>query len=141
MSSNQVGERLHHIGFVVASIAPVIESFCRAVGGSNWSETWHDPIQRVRIAFIYPGHPGDFSVELVEPAGLGSPVERFLERSGGLHHLWYEVDNLDETVRATSARGLIMIRRPQPAIAFGGRRVPWFLSRERLLIEYLERAC
>jgi methylmalonyl-CoA/ethylmalonyl-CoA epimerase len=138
MSSNQ-GERFHHTGFVVASIAAVIESFCRAVGGSNWSQTWHDPLQCVRVAFIYPSHPGDPSVELVEPAGLGSPVEAFLEHGGGLHHLCYEVDDLDEAVRGASARGLIMIRRPQPAVAFGGRRIAWFLTREGLPIEYLER--
>lgn len=140
MSSRQVGERFHHTGFVVASIAAVIESFCRAIGGSNWSETWHDPIQGVHVAFIYPSQPDDPCVELVEPAGSGSPVEKFLERSGGLHHVCYEVDNLDETMRGASARGLVMIRRPQPAVAFGGRRISWFLTREGLLIEYLERA-
>jgi methylmalonyl-CoA/ethylmalonyl-CoA epimerase len=141
MSSDQISERFHHTGFVVASIATVMESFCRAVGGSDWSETWHDPLQRVRVAFIYPSYPGDPSVELVEPAGPGSPVEKFLERNGGLHHLCYEVENLDQAVRNASARGLVIIRRPQPAVAFGGRRIAWFLTRERLLIEYLERAC
>jgi methylmalonyl-CoA/ethylmalonyl-CoA epimerase len=138
MSSNQVSERLHHTGFVVASIAAVMESFCRAVAGSGWSETWHDPLQRVRVAFIYPSQPGDPSIELVEPAYPGSPVKKFLERGGGMHHLCYEVDNLDEAVRGASARGLVMIRRPVPAVALGGRRVAWFLSREKLLIEYLE---
>jgi methylmalonyl-CoA/ethylmalonyl-CoA epimerase len=140
MSSNQVNERFHHIGFVVPSISAVMESFCRAVSGSSWSETWHDPLQRVRVAFIYPSHPGDPSIELVEPANLGSPIERFLEHSGGLHHVCYEVDNIDEVLRTASTRGLILIRRPQPAVAFDGRRIAWFVTRERLLVEYLERA-
>src|ERR1700758_1026084 len=139
MSCTDFGERFHHTGFVVTSIAAVVESFCRAVRGSNWSETWHDPVQRVRVAFIYPSHPGDPSIELVEPAGPGSPVEKFLERGGGLHHLCYEVENLDKTVRDGSPRGLTIIRRPQPAVAFDGRRIAWFLTREGLLIEYLER--
>jgi methylmalonyl-CoA/ethylmalonyl-CoA epimerase len=140
MSSNEVSERFHHTGFVVASISAVIESFCRAVGGSSWSETWHDPLQGVRVAFIYPSHLGDPSVELVEPAAPDSPVAKFLERGGGLHHLCYEVYNLDQLVRGSAARGLVMIRRPRPAVAFGGRRIAWFLTRERLLIEYLEEA-
>lgn len=138
MSSNPARQRLHHTGFVVASIAAVIESFCRAVAGSGWSETWHDPLQRVRVAFIYPSHAADPSIELVEPADPGSPVQQFLERGGGMHHLCYEVDNLEEAVRDAPTRGLVMIRRPQPAVAFGGRRIAWFLSREKLLIEYLE---
>ena len=137
MSSNQAWGRLHHTGFVVASIAAVMESFCRAVAGSGWSETWHDPLQRVCVAFIYPSHAGDPSIELVEPADPASPVQTFLERGGGMHHLCYEVDNLDEAVRGASVRGLVMIRRPQPAVAFGGRRIAWFLSPEKLLIEDL----
>ena len=140
MSSDRISERLHHTGFVVESITAVMESFCRAVGGSSWSEIWHDPLQRVRVAFIYPSRLGDPSIELIEPAGLGSPVQRFLERSGGLHHLCYEVDGLDEVVRGASVRGLVMVHRPQSAVAFGGRRIAWFLTRENLLIEYLEGA-
>ncbi len=138
MSSNPVRERLHHTGFVVASIAAAMESFCRAVGGSGWSETWHDSSQRVRVAFIYPSYAGDPSIELVEPADPGSPVQKFLERGGGMHHLCYEVDSFDEVVKGAPARGLVMIRRPQPAVAFDGRRIAWFLSPEKLLIEYLE---
>jgi methylmalonyl-CoA/ethylmalonyl-CoA epimerase len=141
LNTTKAGERLHHIGFVVASIAAVMESFCRAVGGSHWSETWYDPLQRVRVAFIYQVSPDDPCIELVEPAGPDSPVKEFLERGGGLHHLCYEVDSLDETLRGASDRGLVMIRRPQPAVAFGGRRIAWFVTREGLLVEHLERAC
>ncbi|MGA9246839.1 MAG: VOC family protein [Candidatus Acidiferrales bacterium] len=139
MSSSQSDERLHHTGFVVASIAAVLEGFCRALGGTDWSQIWHDPLQDVRVAFIYASHPGDPSVELVEPAGPDSPVGKFLARGGGLHHLCYEVGNLEDVLQGASARGLIMIRRPQPAVAFGGRRISWFLTHEGLLIEYLER--
>jgi hypothetical protein len=41
-------------------------------------------------------------------------------------------------VRDARGCGLVMIRRPQPAVAFGGRRIAWFVSREKLLIEFLE---
>lgn len=88
MSTEQVNERLHHTGFVVPSIAGVIESFCQAVGGSGCSEIFHDPLQNVRVAFIYPRHPGDPSIELVEPADPASPVRTLLEHGGGLHHLF-----------------------------------------------------
>jgi len=133
--------RFHHVGFVVTSIAPVIESFCRALGGKSWSETWHDSVQKVRVAFILPQTEGDPGFELVEPAGPGSPVEDFLEVGGGLHHVCYEVDDLDRAVRDARSLGLIMVRRPQPAVAFDGRRIAWFISREKLLIELLEESC
>jgi methylmalonyl-CoA/ethylmalonyl-CoA epimerase len=140
LTPTPVGQRIHHTGFVVASISAVLESFCRSIRGNGWSQTWHDPKQRVRVAFIYPSHPDEPSIELVEPADRGSPVEKFLEHGGGLHHLCYEFSNFDEAVGSASAQGLVLVRRPQPAIAFGGRRIAWFQSRERLLIEYLEKA-
>jgi methylmalonyl-CoA/ethylmalonyl-CoA epimerase len=139
MCNTQADQRFHHTGFVVASIAAVIEGFCRAVGGKSWSQTWHDTLQGVRVAFIYPSHANDPCIELVEPAGPGSPVAKYLERGGGLHHLCYEVGNFDEVVRAARGRGLVMVRRPQPAVAFGGRRIAWFLTQEKLLLEYLEK--
>jgi len=120
MSDHPLSQRFHHTGFVVASIADVIESFCLSVDGGNFSQTRHDPVQRVRVAFIYPRRSTDPSLELVEPAGPGSPVERFLERGTGCTMLCYEVEGLDEAVRNASARGLVTIRRPQPAVAFGG---------------------
>ncbi len=55
---------------------------------------FEDPIQKVKVAFLSTNSGGG-QVELVEPAGEGSPVSRFLALGGGLHHLCYEVDDLD----------------------------------------------
>ena len=131
--------RFHHVGFVVPSIAPVIESLSRALGAKRWSQTWYDPIQKVRVAFIYPQSETDPSIELVEPAAPDAPVQDFLANGGGLHHVCYEIEDLDRTVRDARSSGLLMIRRPQQAVAFSGRRIAWFISREKLLIEFLER--
>jgi methylmalonyl-CoA/ethylmalonyl-CoA epimerase len=138
MSSEVHLPKMHHIGFVVPSIASVIESFCLSVGGARWSKTWHDPIQQVRVAFIYPSIPGDPSIELVEPAAEKASVQKFLERGGGFHHVCYEVWDLKAELAAATARGVTVIRRPQPAVAFDGRRIAWVVTKEKLLIEYLE---
>ena len=80
-------------------------------------------------------------IELVEPAGENSPVRRFLEASnGGMHHLCYEVAELEESVRAARASGSLLVRPPKPAVAFENRRIAWILTPQRLLIEYLEAA-
>jgi methylmalonyl-CoA/ethylmalonyl-CoA epimerase len=130
--------RLHHVGYVVASIDASLAGFCRSLGGSGWTQTWEDPIQKARVAFMNPRTPGDPSIELVEPAGDGSPVLKFLQRGGGLHHICYEVDDLDQELRDCAARGVTIIRRPQPAEAFEGRRIAWTISGGNLLVEYLE---
>jgi len=138
MSSEVRLPKMHHTGFVVPCIASVIESFCRSVRGSGWSQTWHDPIQRVRVAFIYPATPGDPAIELVEPADDKALVQKFLERGGGLHHVCYEVRDLTGELAAAMARGVTVIRRPQPAVAFDGRLIAWVVTKENLLVEYLE---
>jgi methylmalonyl-CoA/ethylmalonyl-CoA epimerase len=32
----------------------------------------------------------------------------------------------------------VIIRKPVPAVAFGGRRIAWALTKQKLLVEYLE---
>ena len=107
------------------------------MNGSWDGQIFHDPIQRVKVTFLcMPGT--DVQMELVEPAGEQSPVQAFLEKGGGLHHLCYEVKNCDEAMLALRQRGALIVRRPKPAVAFDGRRIAWVLTAEKLLVELLE---
>ena len=137
-SSNPPTLRLHHVGYVVASIDASLEWFCRSLGGSGWTRTWEDPIQKARVAFVKPRNPDDPSLELVEPADESSPVCKFLQRGGGLHHICYEVDDLGKELQDLKSRGGTVIRRPQPSVAFAGRRIAWAIAGGSLLVEYLE---
>jgi methylmalonyl-CoA/ethylmalonyl-CoA epimerase len=130
---------LHHLGFVVSSIPAVAEEFALSMS-ANWNgEIIHDPIQRVRVTFFEPSELKNPVFELVEPAGPDSPVGSFLKRGGGLHHVCYEIDDLESGLAAACAVGLIVVSDPVPAAAFGGRRITWICSKKRLLIELLER--
>jgi methylmalonyl-CoA/ethylmalonyl-CoA epimerase len=84
--------KLHHVGFVFASIQENAKSF--ALGATWDGNIVFDSLQKVCVTFFRGRDPADSLVELVEPAEPGSPVTRFLERGGGLHHLCYEVDDL-----------------------------------------------
>lgn len=97
-----------------------------------------DPIQQVRVTFLSTGADGTL-VELVEPAGEKSPVSSFLARGGGLHHLCYEVADLDTHLAHMRTLRSTVVRKPQPAVAFGGRRIAWVYTAEKLLVEFLER--
>jgi methylmalonyl-CoA/ethylmalonyl-CoA epimerase len=131
---------LHHIGFVVASIASSAPGFTGSIGAAPLSQTFDDPIQRARVAFIDLSPGGGPSLELVEPLADDSPVAAFLAKGGGLHHLCFEVDDLDRHIETLKAERAVLIRSPKPATAFGGRRIAWMMTREKLLVEYLERA-
>lgn len=130
--------RLHHVGYVVASIAEVIETMAAQLGASWDGRIIHDPLQKVRVAFLVPPAAGATQVELVEPAGPEAPVNRFLTAGGGLHHLCYEVGDLEAEVARMRGLGAVVIRGPKPAVAFDGRRIAWVLTKQKMLIEYLE---
>lgn len=89
--------------------------------------------------FFHGCNAADPLIELVEPAEPGSPVTRFLELGGGLHHLCYEVDDLASHLDFRKSVRNIVIRFPVPAVAFGGRRIAWAISKDKLLMEFLER--
>jgi methylmalonyl-CoA/ethylmalonyl-CoA epimerase len=134
------GMTLHHVGYVVASIEESIERHRIAVGALAVSEIFEDPIQRVRVAFLdFPILTGQVQFELVEPMSPDSPVARFLEKGGGLHHLCYEVDDLTEQILWMKSQRALLISSAKPAVAFGGRSIAWMRTPDALLIEYLER--
>lgn len=130
---------LHHLGFVVSSISTVAESFAASMLAHWDGEIIHDPIQRVRVAFFYPVDSRNPVFELVEPTSEGSPVSDFLKKGGGLHHVCYEVDDLDAALEKARRPTWTIASSPEPAVAFKARRIAWIFSEQRLLMELLER--
>ncbi len=129
---------LHHIGIVVASIPAAMDGFIRSLGASSDRQVFEDPRQRVKVAFLTTG-AAEPQIELVEPVGEESPVRRFLvQKGGGLHHFCYQTDDLEAELQLMRSRRAILVRKPTPAVAFGGRRIAWMLTQERLLVEFLE---
>ncbi|HEY7306810.1 MAG TPA: VOC family protein [Bryobacteraceae bacterium] len=129
---------LHHIGFVVGQIRSSIQGFESSLGAVWDGSIFNDPKQKVKVAFLST-QPSHGRIELVEPASEDSPVAKFLrERGGGLHHLCYEVRDLEQALAAFKLRGAVIAKRPLPAVAFDGRRIAWILTAEKLLVELLE---
>jgi methylmalonyl-CoA/ethylmalonyl-CoA epimerase len=131
--------RLHHVGFVVACISDGVEGFMKCMGADWDREIFHDPLQKAKVTFLRTPCPSDALIELVEPAGEGSPVLHFLQKGGGLHHLCYEVEDLDAHLISMRLNGAVVVRRALPAIAFQNRRIAWALTGQKLLLEFLER--
>ena len=129
----------HHIGFVVASIQASVQGFLDSLHADWDGIIFHDPNQVVRVTFLRSTHAANPVLELVEPAGEKSPVIPFLKRGGGLHHLCYEIDNLENQLALSRAQGGLVVRPPLPAVAFAGRRIAWVYTKNKLLLEYLER--
>ncbi len=131
--------RLHHIGFVVRRIADAVPGFVSSLEMTWDGEIFHDPTQTVRVTFLRHKSREEPMIELVEPASPQSRVYGFLKRGGGLHHVCYEADSLKSQLETVLSAGAIMVLEPTPAVAFSGRKIAWICTREKLLVEYLQR--
>jgi len=130
---------LHHLGFAVASISAVAEGFALSMSARWDGRIIHDPLQRVRVAFFSPVDPRNPVLELVEPASESSPVSSFLKKRAGLHHVCYEIEDLESALQQARGVGFATVSAPAPAVAFGGRRIAWVYSKSGVLMEFLER--
>ena len=145
MSADRVGPllggnaTLHHLGFVVASISAGAEEFAVSISARWDGQIIHDPLQQVRVAFFSPADARNPVFELVEPASGTSPVTNFLKKRVGLHHICYEIEDLESGLQQARSVGFAVASDPTPAVAFGGRRIAWVRSRTHLLMEFLER--
>ena len=85
---------------------------------------------------------GENHVELLAPLGSETPVGRFLAKQGpGLHHVAYQVSDIDSTLAALEQAGLALIDH-KPRVGIRGSRVAFLHPRgtEGVLTEIVEPA-
>jgi methylmalonyl-CoA/ethylmalonyl-CoA epimerase len=129
--------RLHHIGYLTKDMTGAVSRFEERFGYRPVSEVIHDPLQTAWVRFLHlPG--ADHYLELVSPAGEGSKLAAAAAKGVTLHHLCYEVDNIEAAADRLRERQLLMVGTIAPAVAFGGRRIAWFMDADRLLCELVE---
>jgi methylmalonyl-CoA/ethylmalonyl-CoA epimerase len=98
--------KVNHIGIVVSEIEGAL-SFWRDGLGLNLDHVEDVPSQKSRVAF-FP--VGESEVELVQPITADSGVSKFLsDRGPGMHHLCFEVDDIEKMIQHLNDMGIRMI--------------------------------
>jgi len=134
-----VSLKLSHIGVAVSDLDRAVAAYRDIFGYVMLSGPFDDPIQRVSVCFLGTGEPKEIAIELVAPKGEASPVNTILAKGIGAYHSCYEVENIEDALAYVRTRGCILISNPVPAVAFAGRRIAWFYTPTRQLIEVVER--
>ncbi|MBN1368248.1 MAG: VOC family protein [Dehalococcoidales bacterium] len=139
--------KLHHIGLVAPSIPEATEIF-NSLGLTEATIPGTDPIQKVKASFVTTGEGQDVYVELLEPAGEDSPIFKFLNnKGGGLHHLCFEVDDIDKLTAEFLKKGFKMVCAPVECAGYdetyktganNATRVAFFILPNKLLIELIQ---
>jgi methylmalonyl-CoA/ethylmalonyl-CoA epimerase len=102
-------KKVHHIGIAVKDLKESVALFERVLGLKP-AAIEDAPCQKVSEAIFSVGE--GIEIDLLEPTGPDSTVARFLESRGeGLHHICFEVDDVDEELKAMEGRGVELIDR------------------------------
>ncbi len=99
-------KKIDHIGIAVTSLEQGIKLY-RDQLGLTLHSIEEVPEQKVRVAMF---EVGDVHIELLEPTSEDSPIAKFLAKQGpGMHHICFEVDNVDHSLREYEGKGIRLI--------------------------------
>jgi methylmalonyl-CoA/ethylmalonyl-CoA epimerase len=129
--------KLDHIAIVVKDLDDAILTYSRKLGLSMLSR------QRVETEGVEIAIMGldNTHIELVKPIRDDTGVAKFLEKRGpGLHHVCFEVDNIETLINILQTSGLKLID-TKPRIGYKGNKAIFVhpSSTHGVLIEFYEK--
>jgi methylmalonyl-CoA/ethylmalonyl-CoA epimerase len=133
-----VFSRIDHVGVAVEELEPALELYRDRfeLVASHREVVEEQGVEAVLL------DTGENHVELLAPLNADTPVGRFLQRNGpGLHHVAYQVTDIERTLGALKAAGLELIDE-QPRTGIRGSRVAFLHPRATagVLTEIVEPA-
>jgi methylmalonyl-CoA/ethylmalonyl-CoA epimerase len=133
-----VFSRIDHIGVAVEEIEPALALYRDSFG----LELAHREVVEEQGVEAVLLDVGENHVELLAPLGEDTPVGKFLAKKGpGLHHVAYQVGDIDATLTALKQAGMELIDQ-QPRVGIRGSRVAFLHPRATagVLTEIVEPA-
>ena len=103
--------QLNHVAIAVRNIASAADVYRRTLG-AEVSDPMPQPAHGVTTVFISLPNT---KIELLEPLGDASPIAKFLDRNpdGGIHHVCYEVEDIEAARRQLVRQGARMLGEPK----------------------------
>lgn len=129
-------KKIDHIGIAVENLDESIEIFKEQLG-LKLIEREEVLEQMVNVAKF---RVGNIDIELLEPTSQDSPIAKYIEKKGvGIHHIAYEVDDLDKSIKNLIDKGLRMID-IKPRKGAGNKKIAFIhpKSTVRILTELCE---
>jgi methylmalonyl-CoA/ethylmalonyl-CoA epimerase len=111
--------RIDHIGVAVNDLDAAVELYG---GGFDMAEQHRETVEEQGVEAILL-EVGEGHIELIRPLSPDNGVANFIERKGeGIHHIAYQVDDIDAALERVRAAGLRLIDE-EPRIGIRGSRV------------------
>lgn len=110
--------KIAHLGIAVKDLEEA-KSFYEDVLGLACSGEEVVPSQKVKTAFI---PAGDVNIELLESTDPEGPIAKAIEKRGeGVHHVAYEVADIEAALAVMKAKGVRLIDEQPRAGAHGAK--------------------
>lgn len=106
-----------------------------ALGYRPDGEEFTDPGQGIRGRFVTGPGP---RIEVLTQIDGSRVLEPWLAKGAKLYHQAYEVQDLDSAIERHTRAGAVVVSKPVPAVAFGGRRVSFLMLPTMFLVELIE---
>ena len=104
---SEVGiKKIAHVAIAVKSLEKSSEFFFTLLGETLAGEELI-PERGIKVGFF---RVGESHIELIEPQGENSTIQRFIQKRGeGLHHIAFEVENIREVLDYLKERQVRLI--------------------------------
>ena len=127
---------IDHIGIAVKSMEKAVEHWEKVFGYKQMTEMVVNTRQKVKVVFMTK--TDSLPIKLIEPTDESSPIYRFAMKGGGLHHLCFKCDKLDDGLKRLGDMGLKTLVPPQPGEAFENEDIAFVFAGQGLNIELID---
>ncbi len=99
-------KKIEHLGIAVTDIKESLRVF-ESLLGTKCYKVEEVESEGVKTAFL---QVGESKIELLEATNPDSPIAKYLEKRGqGIHHIAFEVDNIQNEINRLINEGFILI--------------------------------
>ena len=97
-------------------------------------------LNKLKIIFLDIGYGVMPMIELITPSSKNSKISAFLEKTGGgIHHLAYEVPDIDKSIEHFKSLGSLIIGNVVPGAGHNNTPTVWLYTPEKSLIELIQQ--
>ena len=113
--------KLNHIAIATPHLDTATETY-KDILGVKISAPLDQMEHGVKVVFI---ELPNTKIELLEPLGENSPIEKFLEKNkkGGIHHICFEVEDIDHSILRLKKDGATVLGDGKAKIGAHGKPV------------------
>ena len=132
-------KQIDHIAIVVRDLDAALSVYHDALG-LPLERVEDVPVEKVKVAFL-PLPEGSGEIELVQPTADDTGIARYLAKRGeGMHHICFEVDDIQAAMAEMAASGLQVLEE-EPRVGSQGQKYVFIHPKTAhgVLIELYER--